>query len=124
MQPVQKTTNEISCLFSLDVLPGQFEAFKLLVSEIVAATREETDTLVYEYSVTVDQLHATILERYRHSEALVSHVKETFAPFAERFLSYATVRELKVHGAPSEAARVLLDGFGASYLHPFDGFWR
>jgi hypothetical protein len=42
--------------------------------------------------------------------------------FAERFLSYATVRELKVHGAPSEAARALLDGFGASYLHPFEGF--
>jgi quinol monooxygenase YgiN len=116
--------NEISCLFSLDVLPGRFEAFKQLVSKIVAATGEESDTLAYEYSVTEDLLRVTILEHYRNSEALVSHVEETFAPFAERFLSYATVRELKVHGAPSEAARALLDWFGASYLHPFDGFWR
>ena len=111
-------------LFTLDVKPGKFAAFRELVALIVAATALEPGTLAYQYAVSDDQSTVHIFERYRDSAAFVSHVEHTFGAFAERFLSCVTVRSLVVYGAPDAAARKALDGFDATYMQLLDGFSR
>ena len=115
---------EFTSLFTLDVKPGQFAAFKTLVAEIVAATSQEPGVLTYQYSVSADSKTAHILERYANSAAFVSHVEGTFGGFAARFLSFVSVRSLVIYGNPDAGARKGLDAFGATYMTIFDGFSR
>jgi quinol monooxygenase YgiN len=116
--------NDLFWLFTLQVNPGKYEEFKTLVSAIVEATKKESGTLAYQYSVNADQSVVHIYERYRDSDAFVSHVEQTFGAFAERFLSLVTVSSLVVYGTPNAAARKALDTFNASYMTLFDGFSR
>jgi quinol monooxygenase YgiN len=113
----------ISCVFTLAVKPSEFPEFKALIAQIVAATKEEPGTLVYEYSVNEDSSTAHILERY-NADAVVSHVDNTFAPFGKRFLELCSVTSLTVYGTPDAEIRKRLDPFGAVYMTPFDGFGR
>ena len=113
----------ISCLFNLAVKPQDMTEFKELIAKIVAATKQEPGTLLYEYSVNdnFDTVH--ILERYR-ADSVVSHVDTTFAPFGQRFLELCTISSLVVYGTPNAEVRKRLDPFGAVYMKPFDGFSR
>jgi quinol monooxygenase YgiN len=114
---------QITSLFTLSLKPQDFPAFKGLVAEIVAATSREPGTLIYEYSVNSDHTVAHILERY-HPDGVVSHIEQTFAPFAERFLSLVTITGLTVYGQPDAEVRKRLDPFGAIYMTDFGGFCR
>lgn len=113
--------NEIICVFTLAVNEGKFPEFKHLVSEIVPKVDKEPGTYAYVYSVSDDQKVAHIIERY-HTDAVVSHIDDTFSPFAERFLSLVSVTSLTVYGTPTSEAKKRLDSFGAVYMKPFDGF--
>ncbi len=113
----------ISCLFTLSVDKNRFAEFKALIAQIVAATKQEPGTLVYEYSVNAEHNVVHILERY-DANAVVSHVDTTFAPYGERFLELSTITSLVVYGTPDAAIRQRLDPFGAVYMTPFDGFSR
>jgi quinol monooxygenase YgiN len=110
------------CVFK--VKPEHFDEFKQIVAPLVAATKQEPGALAYEYNVSDDRTTVHILEHYRDSDAVVSHVTQTFSTFAERFSALATVASFVVYGVPEPAARKILDGFGATYMTPFDGFTR
>jgi quinol monooxygenase YgiN len=110
------------CVFK--IRPEQFDEFKQVVAPLVAETKEEPGALAYEYNVSDDRTTIHILEHYRNSDAVASHVQKTFAKFAERFTALATVASFVVYGAPRSEARKILDGFGAVYMTPFDGFTR
>ena len=114
---------EIYSIYHLAVEPSQFPAFQELASRIVAATSKETDTLTYEYVASEDHATVHIIERYR-AAGLLPHVEQTFAPFAEEFLALARIEKLYVYGETTAEMRAILDGFGALYLLPFDGFTR
>jgi quinol monooxygenase YgiN len=115
--------NEIYSIYHLRINPSEFEAFKKLISKIVAATSKETDTLTYEYVASEDHNSIHIIERYREAGVL-PHVEQTFAPFAEEFLAFATIEKLYVYGNVTAEIRTKLDGFGAVYFAPFEGFTR
>lgn len=110
------------CVFKIK--PEQFDEFKQVVAPLVAATKQEPGALAYEYNVSDDRTTIHILEHYRNSDAVVSHVQQTFAKFAERFTALATVASFVVYGVPGPEARKILDSFGADYMIPFDGFSR
>ena len=113
--------SEITCLFALDVKPGMFEAFKHLIAKIVPVVSNEPGTILYEYSADAKGEKAFIVERYKDSAAIVSHVDESFGPFAEEFLSLVDITSLIVQGSPSADARQRLDAFTPLYMTPFDG---
>lgn len=111
-------------IFTLDVKPGKFAAFRELVAQIVATSALEPGTLAYQYATSADQATVHIYERYCDSAAFVTHVAQTFGQYAERFLALVSVRSLVVYGAPDAEARKALDTFGARYMTLFDGFSR
>ena len=115
--------NELYSIYHLSIEPSHFPEFQALVSKIVAATSKEPETLTYEYVVSADHRVAHIVERYR-TPGLLPHVEKTFAPFADKFLSLAKIEKLFVYGETTPEIRAKLDGFGAIYLVPFDGFSR
>jgi quinol monooxygenase YgiN len=115
--------NETYSLYHLSSDPSNFDAFTKLIQPIVAATRKETDTSIYEYLVNADRTAVHIIERYR-TQGLLPHVEQTFTPFAERFLKLAKIERPFVYGDTTPAIRAKLDGFGAVYLTPFAGFSR
>jgi quinol monooxygenase YgiN len=117
-------SEEIYWVVTCAVQPGRLADFKQVVAELVAAAKEEPGTLAYEYSVDAGQGTVHIFERYRDSNAVVSHVTQTFAPFAERFLALVRVSSFVVYGAPSADAQRALAGFNPTYMTPFDGFTR
>jgi quinol monooxygenase YgiN len=110
------------CSFSIE--PERFAEFREVVEPLVAATRQEPGSLANEYSVSEDHRTIHIIERYRDSDAVISHVQQTFARFAERFSALATLTSFVLYGAPSPEAREIIDGFGATYMIPFEGFTR
>lgn len=73
--------------------------------------------------VNADHTVVHIIECYR-TQGLLSHVEQTFSPFAEQFLSLATIIKFYVYGDTTPEIRAKLDGFGAEYLTPFAGFSR
>jgi len=115
--------NEVYSLYHLSIDPVNFDAFKALVETIVEATSKEADTTTYEYVVNADHTVVHIIERYR-TQGVLPHVEQTFSPFAEQFLSLATITKLYVYGDTTPEIRAKLDGFGAEYLTPFAGFSR
>lgn len=90
---------ELYTIYHLTIDPSDYEAFKSLATKIVEGSRQEPDTLTYEWLVSSDQTKAHILERYR-MPGLLPHVEQTFAPHAEKFLSLAKIDHLYVYGDP------------------------
>jgi quinol monooxygenase YgiN len=110
------------CVFSIE--QANFEKFQSVVAPLVEETKKEPGSLAYEYFVTKDKTAVHIIEHYRNSSAVVSHVQGTFSKFAEPFTAIASVQSFLVYGTPNAEAQAILDGFGATYHDGFDGFTK
>lgn len=111
----------ITCVFHLAVEPDHLGEFKSLINDIVDDARRETGTVIYEYSSNAaDESEIHIVERYQ-ADAVLPHINETFAPYAQRFLALAQINALYVYGETILDIRNKLDAFGAVYLTPLAG---
>lgn len=117
-------SSPVSWNLRLSVHDGKLDDARTLMGEMVAATRNEPGTVGYEWFLSNDGTTCHIHERYADSEAAIAHLQNFGANFAERFLQCFGVQGLVVYGEPSDAARGIMDGFGAEYLGTFGGFSR
>jgi quinol monooxygenase YgiN len=115
---------EVSWVVELAVKAGQLEAFRALMEEMVASTRQEQGALAYQWFVSDDGSAVHIYERYASSAAVLEHLQGFGAKFAERFLALVDVTRFVVYGDPSDEAKQGLSGLGPTYLGPFGGFVR
>jgi len=114
----------VSWVIELALKPGKLDDFKALMDEMVESTQAEPGTLGYEWFFSDDGSACHIYERYADSKAMLSHVGGFQEKFAARFLDMADVTRFVVYGSPSDEARKVLDGFGASYMAQLGGFAR
>lgn len=117
-------SNVISWNLQMSVREGHLNDVRKLVSEMVAATRQETGTQGYEWFLSADGKRCHINERYADSGAVMVHLGNFGAKFAERFLACFEPTAFSVYGEPSAEVRAALDGFGAAYLESLGGFNR
>lgn len=115
---------EIYWLVTCVVKSGKFDEFTRVVKPLVAATKAEEGSLAYDYTVNEDQTLVHIFEAYRDSAAVVSHVTTVFPQFADGFNECVDITAFVVFGTPDAAAKEILDGFGSTYMTPFEGFTR
>lgn len=115
-------SNHIICIYQLTLSPTNLPAFKMLVREIIDAANNEPGTIEYQYSFDASETSGQIIEKYRSSEDIVSHVDETFAPFGDKFLSLVDITGLTVVGEVSPDAKARLNAFNPIYLSAFAGF--
>ena len=110
-------------LLEVSVNEGQLEAFEALMGEMVAATQNEPDTLIYEWYFDEEKQICQINERYRDSAATMVHL-HSFGGFAERFMAAVTPVNFIVMGDPDTAVREGLAGLNPTYLSLEAGFSR
>lgn len=113
---------QVSWQVELAVKPGELENFRALTSEMVAFTQTERGVLIYERFISTDSKTVYVYERYADADAAVVHLLAFRQKFGVRFSSMVDRQQFLVFGTPSDALREILDGFGATYFHPFGGF--
>lgn len=116
--------SHVSWQVVLSIKPGQLERFRVLTEEMIAATRDESGSLIYERFINDESNVVIVYERYANSHAAVAHLRKFAKSFGERFLSMVDRREFTVFGKPSDELKNILDEFGATYFAPFPSFDR
>jgi autoinducer 2-degrading protein len=116
--------DEVAWVVELAVKPGQLDAFRTLMEEMVEGTNVEPKTRNYEWFITGDGGSVHIFEKYADSDAMVAHVTGFMEKWAGRFMESVDMTRFTVYGDPSPDARELLDSMNASYMAPWGGFAR
>jgi quinol monooxygenase YgiN len=116
-------SENISWILQVAIHPGKLEDFRSVAKDLVAKTESESGTLDYEWNLSEDQTVCHIFERYRDSEALLTHV-QSFGNFAQRFMEACHPTRFHVYGKPSEAAKAALADLNPVYSAPIGGFSR
>ena len=115
----------IEWVLEMRVQEGQAEMVQPLLNEMVAATeRDEPGALHYEYYMPEDRSTCTVLERYADNDAVMAHLGNFGAKFAERFLTAFTPERFTVYGPANDEVRTALKGFGATHQSMVAGFHR
>jgi uncharacterized protein (TIGR02246 family) len=119
-----QTNGEIYWSVTFDIPQGKMDAFKSVVSKLVAETKKEPGTVQYEYTESPDHRTVDIIERYVDSSAVIQHVTKTFPKYGDEFLANSKVGRFIVYGPINDEAKKALAGFNPVYFTPFDGFTR
>jgi quinol monooxygenase YgiN len=116
-------SDNVFWIAELAIRPGQLEAFKALVNDMVEATKAEPGALNYEWFISEDGTTCHIYERYADSAAVMAHMA-TFAAFGERWAATVEMTGTTAYGAPNDEVKGLLAGAGGTLMAPLGGFAR
>jgi quinol monooxygenase YgiN len=117
--------SEIFWVFELAIKPGRFEDLKILIADLVEATRRnEPGALNYEWAISDDRQVCHVYERYQDSATTIIHLESFRANFAARFTEVVKPTRVVVYGTPSDQVKEALAGLNPVYLAPFGGFRR
>jgi quinol monooxygenase YgiN len=115
----------VAWMLELNIQPGREQNLRVLLNEMVAATRaNEPGTLDYEWSTSADGTQCHIFERYVDSAAVLIHLATFGEKYAGRFLEILKPFRFVVYGSPSQAVKEALADFNAVYMQPVGGFSR
>jgi quinol monooxygenase YgiN len=115
----------VEWVLEMDVREGQADKVQPLIDEMVRATQaDEPGALHYEYYGSDDGTKVTVVERYADSAAVMTHLGNFGAKFAERFLAAFAPTRFTVFGPASAEVRAALAGFGAQHMALRSGFHR
>lgn len=114
----------VSFVVEISIKSGQLDNFKALVEELVQSTRNEPNTLAYEWFLGEDNSSCQIYERYADSAATMTHLGTLREKFVERLMSVVDITRFTVYGAPNDELKGLLGGFGATFMSQLNGFAR
>jgi quinol monooxygenase YgiN len=113
---------QISWWVELIVRSGCLDQFETLTAEMVVATRTESGVLAYQRFISEDRQTVYVHERYKDSDAAVTHLVKFVATFGERYGRLIERKRFLVFGNPSDQLRAILDKYGATYHRPFGPF--
>ncbi|MCW6004345.1 antibiotic biosynthesis monooxygenase [Micromonospora sp. CPCC 205371] len=116
--------DEIYWTITCTVKPGRFEELEHVVGQLVAATREETGSIAYDYSADPSRTTVRVFEAYASSRDAELHMTQTFSRFADDFSACADLVDFVVYGEPEPALKSMLDQQNCVYFAPFEGFLR
>jgi quinol monooxygenase YgiN len=115
----------IEWVLEMRVQEGQADKVQPLLDEMVAATKaNEPGALHYEYFMPEDRSTCTVLERYADNAAIMTHLANFGANFAERFLAAFAPQSFVLYGPANEEVMAALAGFGATRQERVAGFHR
>ena len=117
-------SNVVSWSLQMSVREGCLDDAKALVPEMVEGTRNEPGALTYEYYLSDDGGSCHIYERYTDSDAVMAHLGNFGANYAERFMACFEPTSFSVYGPASDEVRGALEGFGAAHFGSMGGFRR
>lgn len=95
----------------------------VMVRMVAKVQADEPLTLDYEWTVSEDGKSCAFYERYRDSEAMLTHV-QGFGAFAEDFMAAVKPTSFKIYGEVSDTLKATLADFGPTYYAKIGGFVR
>lgn len=118
-------SNVIEWVLEMNVQEGQAAMVQPLLDEMVKATQaDEPGALHYEYYMPEDRSTCTVLERYADNAAVMTHLGNFGAKFADRFLTAFTPVRFTVYGSANDEVMSALAGYGATNQKLVSGFSR
>lgn len=115
----------VSWMLELEIKEGREGDVRNLAEEMVGATKaNEPGTLDYEWSISSDEKHCHIFERYLDSAAVMTHVATFGEEYATRFLELLKPARMVVYGSPSTAVQDAVADFQPVYMQTVGGFSR
>lgn len=118
-------SDQVYWVLEVAVKDGEAENFKVLMKEMIDATRaNEPGTINYEWAFSDDGKSCHIYERYADSAAAMKHVGAFGTNFAGRFMAAVTPTRFVVYGNADEQVKQALSGLGAVFMNPAGGFVR
>lgn len=118
-------SNQVYWTLELETLQGRDAEFRALMAEMVAATQaNEPGTLNYEWSTSADGKICHTFERFADSDAVMTHLGTFGEQYAARFMEVLKPTRFTVYGAPNQAVKDALAGFGAVHMESAAGFSR
>lgn len=95
---------------NLKIRPGQLDAFKAQVAEIMRLSRElDTQTLRYDWFINEDETECEVHEAYVTEEGLIEHNTHVMEARAVLFEKYAYDHRMSVYGEISQPLRDLFN---------------
>ena len=116
-------SDTISWILEVAIHPGKLDDFRSVAADLIAATRNESGTLAYEYHLSKDAAVCHIYERYQDAEAVLTHLK-SFGAFARRFMESCHPTLFYVYGTPTEELKAALADLNPIYFSLLGGFTR
>jgi quinol monooxygenase YgiN len=117
--------DHIEWVLEMEIQKGRSGEVEPLVSEMVNATRaQEPGALVYDYFLNADRTRCTVIERYADNEAVMTHLENFGAHFADRFFALFAPIRFSVYGPANEEVKSALTDFGATFDDRIAGFSR
>jgi len=117
-------SEEVYFMLERSVQDGALDKFKALMQDMVASTKNEPDTLNYEWTISEDGRTCHIYERYKDSAAMTAHLGIFGVKFANRFMAAVKPTRLVVYGAPDRQAKDALAALKPTYMAVLGGFKR
>ena len=108
--------------FTLEIPQGHFDEFKKAATGLIASTAKEPGAISYAFMVSDDEKTVTTWERFKDSEALLTHLNKTFPQHAKDILANSKPTRVVVSGNPNEEVKKALAGLNPVYFKPMDGF--
>lgn len=115
----------IEWVLEMEVHAGAADRIQPLINEMVAATQaDEPGALHYEYYITEDRAHVTVIERYADSAAALVHLGNFGAKFADRFFAIFAPMRFTLYGPANDELRAAVAGLDARHQARIAGFHR
>lgn len=116
---------EVVFYSTLAVNPGQLDAARALLAEIVANSEAtEPGTLEYACSFTADGSECFVCERYADPAAALAHMATFGQRYVQRFLAALTGRSFVVSGPATPELRQALAQANPTWMELACGFRR
>ncbi len=114
-------TQNVQLVVALTIHDGKFDAFERVAKEMVAGSKIEPGTLIYEMCLSTDRRRCRVVETYRDSQALLTHFNgPVVQQMMPQLLESSAIERFEVYGTPDFDAAALLAGFGAEIF----SYWR
>ena len=103
---------------SLNINDGKRDAFEVIAQAMIAASREESGTLGYDWYLSGDRKSCRLVETYADASAVLAHMTgPAVKDLVPKLIKVSSVRGFEVHGDPGAKAAEILAGFGAEIFN-------
>jgi quinol monooxygenase YgiN len=118
-------SDQVSWIIKMNIKSGKITDFKALMSEMVEATKtHEEGAESYEWYFNETETECHIYEKYKDSQATMTHLGAFGENFAGRFMTLVEPTGITIYGTPNEDVKTALKDFGPAFLTHVGGFTR
>jgi quinol monooxygenase YgiN len=104
----------VHVLVELTIYEEKFDQFEATAQQMLAASREESGTLGYDFYLSSDRRRCRLLETYKDASAVLAHFK---GPVVQQFvpilLELSRLERFEVYGDPGVEMMPMLQSLGA-----------